>query len=398
MRPERGSGHWNPKLRLLASSPHPSTRMNRISLNGSEIITGGSIARETPPEPEELLATVAVKTQSIVATVRMVPNQPLVFADDGTPRTEDAIIAYSFDKYLTTGDDTWPALLPMTKSAVRAMDTVQDFMTKQIGGGVTINGFVVSGGSKRGWTTWLTRAVDPRVKAIAPIVIDVLNMDVQMEHQHAAYGFYAPAVQDYVDMDIFPRMDTPQGQALLAIVDPYSYTNRMTIPKYLINSTGDQFFLPDSAQFYLEDLPDETYLRYVPNSSHSLEGTDAGESLMAFYHSVLADRPRPRFSWSVAADNALRVVTQDPPIEVNLWQATVTGARDFRLDVAGPIWEKQTLSASGNGVYVAQVPPQEEGWTGYFIELVYPSGIEDVPFKLTTPVRIVPDTLPFADK
>jgi len=37
-----------------------------------------------------------------------------------------------------------------------------------------------------------------------------------------------------------------------------------------MNSTGDQFFLPDNSQFYFQDLPGEKYLRYVPNTDHSM--------------------------------------------------------------------------------------------------------------------------------
>ena len=39
---------------------------------------------------------------------------------DGKERTEDGIIAYTWEKFLKGGDDQWPARLPMTKSAVRA--------------------------------------------------------------------------------------------------------------------------------------------------------------------------------------------------------------------------------------------------------------------------------------
>jgi PhoPQ-activated pathogenicity-related protein len=85
-------------------------------------------------------------------------------------REEDELITYTWDKFMKTGDETWPARLPMTKSAVRAMDTITLFLGSEEGGGLPIDSFYVAGGSKRGWTTWTTAAVDPRVIAISPIV------------------------------------------------------------------------------------------------------------------------------------------------------------------------------------------------------------------------------------
>lgn len=36
---------------------------------------------------------------------------------------------------------------------------------------------MVAGASKRGWTTWTTAAVDKRVFAAIPIVMDLLNLN-----------------------------------------------------------------------------------------------------------------------------------------------------------------------------------------------------------------------------
>ena len=65
---------------------------------------------------------------------------------------------------------------------------------------------------------------------------------------------------------------TPEYQALMKIEEPYQYRHRLTMPKFIVNAAGDQFFLPDSSQFYFNDLPGVKYLRYVPNADHSLEG------------------------------------------------------------------------------------------------------------------------------
>src|SRR5438093_4658446 len=107
----------------------------------------------------------ARKTRAPVAFLYHIPNQPLL---DG--KKEDALIAETFVRYLKTKDGAWPLLFPMVKSLVRAMDALQDFCKKELG--LEIRRFIVSGASKRGWTTWLTGAVDPRVEAIVPVVID----------------------------------------------------------------------------------------------------------------------------------------------------------------------------------------------------------------------------------
>lgn len=362
-------------------------------------IDGGGNGGKPPSGPNAMLIQIALQSKTVVANLKMVPNQPLVFADDpGNQRNEDEIIAYTFDKFLKTQDPTWPLLLPMAKSAVRAMDTIQDHIAKTGGGKLKINSFVVSGGSKRGWTTWLTGAVDKRVKAIAPIVIDVLNMGPQMQHHYAAYGFYSPAIGDYEQMKVLNRMDTQGGSSIRNFVDPYEYRDRYTMPKFIINSAGDQFFLCDSAQFYYKDLPAPKYLLYNPNSDHSLNGADADKALLAWYTAILNNRPLPEFSWDIAGAGHTVVTAKTKPTQVNLWTATNPKARDFRLETIGKAWKSAPLAANDKGVYDTNVTAPEEGWTAYFVELLFDSGSSSLPYRFSTEVRVIPDTLPFADK
>ena len=97
-------------------------------------ITGGSKANNIPSEALQADIKRAIETGTVVSTLYMVPNQPLVFSNDnGLQRTEDSIIAYTWDKYLRTNDDKWPLRLPMTKAAVKAMDTVTDLMISDAG-------------------------------------------------------------------------------------------------------------------------------------------------------------------------------------------------------------------------------------------------------------------------
>ncbi|MFM8617502.1 MAG: PhoPQ-activated pathogenicity-related family protein [Opitutaceae bacterium] len=355
-------------------------------------ISGGSNRPRPAPKPSRELVEIAKATRSIVAEVRNIPNQPLTLESDGKERKEDDFIARTWLRFLETGDERWPARLPMTKAAVRAMDAVTAFLATPEGGGRPVEKFVVAGASKRGWTTWTTAIVDSRVVAICPLVIDILNVEASMDHHHRAYGFFAPAVGDYFRQGIMGWSGTPEARALYTIEDPFSYRDRLALPKLLINACGDQFFLPDSSQFYFADLPGPKYLRYIPNTDHSLKNSDAPNTIAAWHHAVLTGARLPQLSWR--QDNgALVVSTGDRPRQARLWRATNPAARDFRLETFGAKWTSEPLNASGDEIR-ANVPEPAAGWTAYLVELEYDLG-GPAPLKLTTEVTVTPRKLPF---
>jgi PhoPQ-activated pathogenicity-related protein len=375
--------HWLVVVKPNAVK-HPTAFLN---------IGGGRNGSPPPDGASPFSVTMAKTTNTVVAELKMVPNQPLILNGDGKPRVEDDLLAEGWVKSMDTGDPNWIVRLPMVKSAVRAMDTVTALLASEPGGKVDVSTFVVAGGSKRGWTTWLTGAVDKRVIAIVPIVIDIVNVTPCSINHFCSYGFWAPAIGDYTRHNVQERRGTPQHAALMRIEDPYYYRDRLIMPKYVVNAGGDQYFPPDSSKFYFGDLVGAKFLRYVPNADHSLRGSDAQDSILAFYHAVLNRTPIPRFTWQMGTDGSIRVVTEDKPREVNLWQATNPKARDFRLEAIGPAYKKSRLEPVENRVYVAKVAKPETGWTAFFAELVFDSGAS-VPFKFTTQVSIVPDVLP----
>ena len=362
-------------------------------------ITGGSNDDEAPTSVPEMLIPVAMETNSIVAELRMVPNQPLYYSD--TPdvaRYEDDSIAYTWVKHTKTKEDEWLIRLAMVKSGVKAMDAIQEFTASEEGGGHTLSEFVVSGASKRGWTTWLVGAVDERVSAIIPLVIDALNTNALARHHYEVLGFFAPALADYVHHGLIPHMEgDPDYQAVLDIEDPYEYfeRGRMQLPKYVINAAGDQYFHPDTSQFYWDEMPEEKSLRYVPNADHSLGGSDVVETMIGFYQMILNDTPRPTYSWTIRdEDGAIIVSTPDFPSEVRLWEAHNPDARDFRVESLGRAYQSTVLQPSADGDYIAEITAPESGFKASFVELTFntPSGH---PFKVTTGVSITPNTFPF---
>jgi PhoPQ-activated pathogenicity-related protein len=352
-----------------------------------------------PTRAQDRSIRIARETGSVVAEVGMVPNQPLRFTDSpDVARVEDDIIAYTRVKHFATKDDEWLVRLAMVKAGVRAMDATQEFLKSEAGGNVAINQFVVSGASKRGWTTWLVGAVDTRVIGIMPLVIDALNSEEITKHHFEVLGFFAPSLEDYVNHGLFPHaIGTPEYQAVLKIEDPYNYRQRarLTIPKFIVNASGDQFFLPDNSRFYYSELPQEKRIRYVENTQHNLADSDAVDAMLAWYNSVITGGRRPDFIWTRTAPDTVVVRPVDKPIAVRLWQAHNPKARDFRVESAGKIYKATELTPEADGNYIAKVETPKEGFTAYFVEMAFDSGLPGVPFKFTTEVTILPDTLPF---
>lgn len=386
---------------------------------GMLFISGGSMDTKAFSSSDlktlEELAIMARASRSVVALLTLVPNQPLSFVDEVQGRSEDEILAYSFNKYMNTYDagDTdlsWPALLPMTRAAVKALDTVQDFMLNKPGRVRTVDKFVVAGASKRGWTTWLTAAADERVSAIIPMVIDVLNMAQQMEHHrnvYSSYPFnsaqnfifngYSTAVRDYVELGVFERFDDPAGESLLRIVDPYRYRNLLDMPKLLANSTGDQFFPPDASRFFYDDLPGVNYLHYAPNTDHSLvDGLDVDadtlNSIRAFYIAQVLGTPIPSYTWDYNPETTeITVQTDVTPTEVLFWSANALSHRDFRLQRLGQAWSSREVVASEDGAYRDTIGVPAPGWRGGLMQIRFAGPAEEADFVFTTPVWITPD-------
>ena len=360
-------------------------------------IGGGDRNRKQPQKTDEMAAQIAMASQSVVTALHNVPNQATEFVgDDYGPRKEDELIAYGWRQFLEKGatDEAaiWLARFPMTKAAVRAMDVVTE-LSESIAG-KKIDKFVVAGGSKRGWTTWTTGAVDDRVVGIVPIVIDMLNLVPSFEHHWKAYGAWAPAVGDYVEEGIMDWMGTEEFDRLLQHTEPYSFRERYDLPKLILSATGDQFFLPDSWQFYWNDLPGEKHLRYVPNSEHSMRETDAMASLVAFYQDILTETPRPEFEWSIE-EGAIQIRTSEanPPQSITLWQAHNPDARDFRVEIIDRAWTSTEVPLREDGIYRLEVESKDQGYTAFYGELTFANG-SNQPLKLSTGVVVTPDTYP----
>ena len=113
----------------------------------------------------------------------------------------------------------------------------------------------MSGASKRGWTTWTVGAIDPRVVAIVPVVMDELNFVENIKHHWKSYGGWSFALEDYWKLNLTEWFGHPKMQQMFDIIDPYEYRDKLVLPKLVCNSGNDEFFLPDDSRYWWHDMP-----------------------------------------------------------------------------------------------------------------------------------------------
>ncbi len=355
----------------------------KVKPNGSVFLwnTGG----ELKPAGVLQALDLATRMKAPVAWVWGVPNQPLF---DG--KKEDALIAETFVRYLKTKDGDWPLLFPMAKSVTRSMDAIQAFAKQEWK--AEVKDFVVSGASKRGWTTWLTAAVDKRVRAIAPVVIDTLNMRKQMDHQIFSFGAYSLMIKDYTERKLVPLPPGEDAKRLWTMVDPYFYREKYTMPKLILNGTNDPYWTQDALNFYWDDLPGPKWVAYVPNAGHNVQqklaggktsGERASSVLAAFAHCQIHGKKMPAMSWKFTdgKEGSRLDLTAADGKGARLWTADAK-TRDFREST----WTEIPTKLAEGKVSATVVTP-EKGFRVFMGEADFE--IDGIAFKLTTQVRIL---------
>ena len=332
-------------------------------------ITGGSIDAGMPryvqPDANEsrLMANIAERNSAVTAVLRQTPNQPLY---DG--RTEDALISYTLNEFRKDGDFSWPLLFPMVKGASKAMDVIQEFTQQYTG--TAINRFVISGASKRGWTTWLTGASnDSRVVALAPMVIDILNMPATLTDQQKDYN-YSEQIADYVELEIPQAVHSEFGNSIVQMIDPFSYLSRLTMPKMIFMGTNDPYWTIDAIKHYIEEIPGHNILCYIPNVGHNLgDGQKAFSALSAFFDLTLNNKPYPSLDLTMTektGEVTLNIkISNNQPTKAIMWTAE-SSSRDFRQSK----WTDKVIASDIKDTVILTVAYPQAGYNAFYVELV----------------------------
>ncbi|MFA0922672.1 PhoPQ-activated pathogenicity-related family protein [Xanthomonas fragariae] len=365
---------WHHEVAIYVPTDALPTRALLISTNG----TRHPVAQSASELPPEALATLARRTRTVVVGLSDIPNQALTYRDDGTQRREDDSVAYSWSLFLKAPQQrkTMPLYVPMAAAIARTMSLAERELAP-----LQIHRFILAGASKRGWASWHATIADQRVEAVVPFVIDILNMPAVLDHTYRAYGGNWPiAFNAYAKQGITSQLHTPAFAQLVQLQDPLSYLytpyrKRLAVPKYIVNASGDDFFLPDNTQFFYHALPGSKALRMVPNSAHNGIRASMVDTLAPFVTRLQQQRPLPevRDTLRVGEHPQIRVRSSERPTQLRLWSATNPLARDFRY-ACGIRYSATSISlANANKVSVpVQIP--DVGWSAYFVEATYADG------------------------
>lgn len=369
-------------------------------------------------------AAIAINNEAPVIELQNTINQCLFF--DNKPVKGDQIIAYTYKMILANPRQNayLAGHLPMAKAIIKAMDASQEILTQAYG--INITGFILSGASKEGLAVWLAALEDNRAEAIIPIVADMLNTQKSMQHICEFYGDCPAALNDYKKAGLLNMRSTQAAADLMKIEDPFmylsanyanKYKDRLAIPKYIINASGDDFFAPDSSKLYFDKLPgDNNYLRYLPNTRHffTLNATSlrlVNEAINSYFYLILNKVTLPKLHWCLY-NNKIELTSSIKPKTIKLWFSNNKHKRDFRYFVPSFVQDTILLSKFHNrcdncyletivdfacienhGQCKISIPLSalKKGWQASFAEAHYDIGNTD--FVITTEINIVPSTV-----
>jgi PhoPQ-activated pathogenicity-related protein len=269
----------------------------------------------------------------------------------------------------------------MVKTAVEAMTAA--CTAARDAWQIEVEQFVLTGASKRGWTTWLTAAVDERVGGAMPMVIDMLSLKRHVELQQASFGGMSEQLVPYTSRGVEELFSTPRGRELVEIVDPYAYRDQLVQPKVIALGTNDPYWPLESLGLYLDGLEGPRWVSYAPNAGHGLPVMRVGGLMAALGRHVAGEQRLPTLDWSFTSTPAgasCSLTSDTPPDEVLLWQAGAE-SRDFRK----ARWSSTRL-APADGRWQAEVSRPVRGFNAALIECRYPQ--EPLPLLLTTSVHV----------
>lgn len=374
---------WQHQLFILVPPGAPPGRPALLLIAGGDWSPRYGTPPRSPRTPEgtALYAALARRLEAPVAVLLQVPYQPQFGG-----MTEDDLMAFSFERFLATGDPGWPLLVPMVEATRRGMDVVTDVVARDWG--LPVEQFLVTGGSKRGWTAWLTAAADRRVAALAPIVIDLVNLRRQLAHQAGTWGGPPPEMRPYTALDLPRRLTSAEGAALLELIDPWYQRDRIPQPKLIVLATNDHYWPADSLGLYRDGLVGPSSSLYLPNEGHTPRRLPRlVDGLAALQRSVVSGVPLPELRAEHHGGGnqvalRVRVGAGEAPRRARAWFAPAR-SRDLRA----ARWKARAMRRQPDGSFLVRLRVADGGYLGLFGEVDFGAGGER--YSLATDLRVI---------
>jgi PhoPQ-activated pathogenicity-related protein len=234
------------------------------------------------------------------------------------------------------------------------------------------------------------RAADPRVAGIISMANDVLNSHAQIAHHRAVAGEISTS--SGVFEETIESADLPRGRCLLALIDPFSYRERLVEPKLVVLGTNDDYTPTDALNLYWDDLPGPRSVLYLPNTNHvgSYYHAAVNPTAFAFVRAVAAGRTLPGLSLDLdprAGELALRVTAGPSARSASVWTATSVN-QEFRTSR----WSQSVMRSiqpmiAGTAAFAGELPLPTSGFAAIFAEVEFHDG--GAAFTLTTPMQVL---------
>ena len=346
--------------------------------------------------------SIAKKTNSIVIEARDLPNQSLILTkkldttknkianpEPSVEKKGSQLLIYSFEKFI---EDPYtnkhlPLLLPMVKSITQIMTECQFFLEKQ---NITVNKFVVSGCSKRGWAAWMAAAVDKRICAIIPIVADFFYINKLLKSDGNINKMLGISNKEILTNK---SKKSDALNQLTQTIDLSKYIANINIPIFNISCLNDEILPADHHLSYLNQLNSNYYLRSVSRCGHFInkeKPSVINESVCAFYGSLISERKLPEIKHKIEKDKLIVTTTEQDRIKKIVLRTTVSYDELFMKKMNKSVNFLKFLSYDKkNKQITVRLKNRHNLYSAYTVEITY----KNKPFNdltLTTPVIVLP--------
>mmetsp|Transcript_23927 Transcript_23927/g.48699 ORF Transcript_23927/g.48699 Transcript_23927/m.48699 type:complete len:548 (-) Transcript_23927:26-1669(-) len=366
----------------------------------------------------------ATHTRSVSISLFNALNEVQVFKDDPAHmlKSQDLIKAYSWFEFMKYGGNEPERImeLPVAKAVVRTLDTVTDF-TKGLPSGEVTN-FAVVGLSKLGMATWMTSAIDERVKAIAPVALPPGRRPT-VESPRASLIDQSDSQDPYDKVSEWKLQYPAEFQRLMGIIDWGSWINQLTKPVLYVQDTNDAWFDGGIAGVgsWLPMLPVHARVLFV-KATHGTALMAGLSGVAAFFRSQRLGEKAPQISYDLNSSSrtlTVRQVSSHTPSSVRLVSAVTCSKFDATTYMFGDSSQQPSFLNSLWNEAPDEVPEQgvrtwvvdlgaaqtesthtmlsEQGgnakgcFRGAFVRMEYPGpqpGYD--PYLISTPVFTVP--------